>query len=199
MLTVGGPGALVAEENLFDYFRARVKTAVDHQRAPVSESAVFYLSGVLADQGHREEEAEPAPTTLVELRERASCAPLGEAVPLWKRLGDQSLVAVGFFRENLSHRKVSASYYAEMGRSAYAVLARALKDPNSAVHDIFGELAERYEACAEVIKEVRDESRECNATDIVKLYEEYLMTGSPRIAERLRQLGVVPVRVGGAG
>lgn len=197
MLSHAGPGELVAEGNLFDFFRSRVQKAVTHQRAPVSEAAVWYISGVLADQGHRDEE--PVPATLVELRARAQEAPMGEAVSLWKRLGDHSLVVIGFFRESLERRKISPSYCSDMGRSAYGSLARMLRDPSGAVVDVFGELAERFEACAGVIQEVREESRECNATDIVRLYEEWLATGSPRVAERLRQLGVVPVRTGGVG
>lgn len=198
MLKVGGDGALCAEANLFDYFHARVETAVAHQRAAVSESTVFYLSSLLAEQGRRDDEEEEG-ATLVELRQRAANAPFADAVSLWRRMGDSSLIAVGFFREQLERRKLSPAYYREMGRSAYGVLARLLRDPSGDAPDVFGELADRYETCTEVIAEVRDETRECNATDIVRLYEEYLATGSPRVGERLRQLGVIPMRSGGAG
>jgi hypothetical protein len=183
VLRFGATGALSAEANLFDWFRGRVETAVAHRSAPVSETAVYYLSALLAEQGRREDE-EPREATLVELRQRAADAPFADAVGLWRRLGDQSLMAVGFFREHLERRKLSPTYYGEMGRSAYGALARLLRDPSGETPDVFGELADRYEACTEVIAEVRDETRECNATDIVRLYEEYLATGSPRIAER---------------
>lgn len=188
---------LVAEPDLFSWFHARVETAVAHRRAPVSESAVYYLSSLLTETAKRDETSDTS--TLVELRQKAANAPFGEAVTLWRSLGDQSLLSVGFFREHLRRRNLSPAYYAEMGRSAYALLGRLLRDPSGSATDVFGELAEKYEACTEVIAEVRDEAAERSTTDVVRLYEEYLDTGSPRVADRLRQLGVVPIRARGQG
>jgi hypothetical protein len=191
---------LLAEGNLFDFFRERVETAVIHQRAPVSENTVYYLSSLLAEQARREEDVDPAGgTTLVELQHRAVHAPLPEAVTLWRRLGDRSLLLTGFFREHLERRHISASYCERMGSTAYRSLERLLHDGGGGFAAIFDELSDRYHACAEVIAEVRDESRERNDTDLVKLYEEWLVTGSPRVAERLRQLGLVPARTQGTG
>jgi hypothetical protein len=42
---------------------------------------------------------------------------------------------------------------------------------------------------------VRQEARENTDADVLRLYEEWLASGSPRAAERLRALGVVPVRI----
>lgn len=191
---------LVTEGNLFDFFHERVEAAVQHQRAPVSENAVFYLSSLLAEQARREDEAEAegAPT-LVELRHRAVMAPPPEAVSLWRKLGDQSLLLTGFFREHLERRHISREYCSRMGETAYRSLERLLDPRGGGFAEIFAELAERYPACVEVIAEVRDETRERSDTDIVRLYEEWLESGSPRVGERLRQLGVVPTRVVGSG
>jgi hypothetical protein len=190
---------LVAEGNLFDFFHERVETAVIHQRSPVSENTVYYLSSLLAEQARREEEAEREGTTLVELQHRAVQAPMAEAVTLWRRLGDSSLLLTGFFRENLERRCISAAYCERMGATAYRSLEHLLDTRGAGFAGIFAELAERYHACVEVLSEVRDETRERNDTDIVRLYEEWLVTGSPRVAERLRQLGLVPARVVGTG
>jgi hypothetical protein len=189
--------SFVSETNLFDFFHERVESAVVHQRAPVTENAVYYLSNLLAEQV-RGDEAGAAPAqdvTLVELRHRAVSAPPGEAFSIWKQLGDTSLLATGFFREHLERRRISRDYYERMGASAYHALGRMLSKGSFA--EIFEELAQRYHACVEVIAEVRDEARERNDVDIVKLYEEWLTTGSPRVAERLRSLGVVPTRFTG--
>lgn len=192
--------ALVTEGNLFDFFFERVESAVLHQRAPVSENAVYYLSSLLAEQARREDEGEEdgAPT-LVELRHRAVMAAPPEAVSLWRKLGDRSLLLTGFFREHLERRKISRDYCARMGETAYRSLERLLDTRNGGFAEIFAELAERYPACVDVIAEVRDETRERSDTDIVRLYEEWLASGSPRVAERLRQLGLVPTRTVGSG
>jgi hypothetical protein len=190
---------LVAEPNLFDFFRERVETAVAHQRAPVSENAVFYLSNLLTEQarlgGEEEEDDEP---TLVELQHRAVNAPPAEAVTHWRRLGDSSLVVAGFFHESLERRAVSRDYYERMGSTAYRALERLLGGGHG-IAEIFAELSGRYRACVEVLSEVRDEARERSDSDILKLYEEWLTTGSPRVAERLKALGVVPTRFEGQG
>jgi hypothetical protein len=190
---------LVAESNLFDFFRERVETAVAHQRAPVSENAVYYLSNLLTEQVRLgeagEQEDEP---TLVELQHRAVHAPPAEAVSHWRRLGDSSLVVAGYFRESLERRAVSRDYYERMGSTAYRALERILGG-SSNFAEIFAELSGRYRDCVEVLSEVRDEARERNDTDILKLYEEWLTTGSPRVAERLKALGVVPTRSVGQG
>ncbi|MDP2314063.1 MAG: hypothetical protein Q8P41_14265 [Pseudomonadota bacterium] len=191
---------LVTEGNLFDFFHERVESAVLHQRAPVSENAVYYLSSLLADQARREDEAvEAADATLVELRHRAVMAAPPEAVSLWRKLGDRSLLLTGFFREHLERRHISRDYCVRMGETAYRSLERLLDARGGGFAEIFAELAERYPACVEVIAEVRDETRERSDTDIVRLYEEWLTSGSPRVAERLRQLGLVPTRAVGSG
>jgi hypothetical protein len=178
------------EANLFDFFFERVEHAVQHQRAPVTENTVFYLSSLLAEQGRSEGDD----TTLVELRYRAIGAPPSEAVQLWRRLGDDSLLLAGYFREHLERRRLSPTYCADMGRSAYRVVSHLLDDTAGS---IFDELARQYVHCVDVIAEVRDEARERTDTDLVRLYEEWLSTGSPRVAERLRGLGLVPVRTAG--
>lgn len=190
--------ALVADANLFDFFRERIESAVVHQRAEVTEEAVYYLSNLLAEQVRRgdggDEEDDP---TMVELQVRAVNAPIGEAVTLWRRMGDTSLLVTGFFPEHLERRRVSRDYYAHMGAGAYRALQRLLGAGGFA--QVFAELAARYHTCSEVIAEVRDETRERTDTDILKLYEEWLATGSPRVAERLRELGVIPMRTLGNG
>lgn len=199
-MTRDASGRLLTEGNLFDFFHEQVECAVHHQRAPVGENTVFYLSSLLADQARRDAEEEATgDATLVELRHRAVTAPLAEAVTWWRRLGDRSLLLTGYFREHRERRRISREYCARMGESAYRSLERLLDARNGGFATIYAELAERYEACVEVISEVRDEARERNDTDIVHLYEEWLATGSPRVAERLRALGVVPTRLVGAG
>lgn len=189
------PG-LVTESNLFDFFFDHVEKAVRHQRAPVSENTVYYLSNLLAEQGKREE-GEDETATLVELRQRAVSATPAEAVTGWRRLGDRSLLMAGYFREHMERRRLSGDYVARMGASAYRAL-EAMLARRGGFAEIYAELSERFGECVEVVAEVRDETRECTDADIVRLYEAWLATGSPRVGEQLRRLGVVPVRTAGS-
>lgn len=191
--------AVIGDAQLFDFFRERVENAVVHQRAGVSENTVFYLTNLLAEQARREEEEEDHEPTLVELRQRAVAASPGEAVTHWRRLGDTSLVVSGFFRESLERRRISRDYYERMGAAAYRALCGLLGHGPGTLADIFSELSDRYRTCAEVLTEVREEAVEQSDADILRLYEQWLATGSPRVAERLRKLGVVPQRTQGSG
>lgn len=187
---------IVAQTDLFEFFHPRVESAVAHQRVPVSNETVYYLSHLLAEQGRVD--AEPAPdATLVELRHRAVAAPRAEAVSLWKQLGDRTLVVAGYFREQVDRRRLSRDYYGRMGSTAYDALGRMMGGEGFGA--IFAELAVRWHACTDVIAEVRDESADCKDADVLRLYEEWLRTGSPRVAERLRTLGVTPIRAPGFG
>lgn len=187
--------APVADGDLFEFFHERVESAVSHQRAPVSPNAIWYLSSMLTERGRAQEG--DGDHTLVELRERAVSARPAEAVTWWRRLGEESLLVLGWFREQIDRRRVSRDYCTTMGKSAYDRLARLLGGPSDGFGTIFAEVGDRFEVCATLIAEVRDESRERSDRDIVALYEQWLATGSPRVAERLRTLGLVPVRVDG--
>jgi len=195
---MNGPDGLTLESDLFGFFRDRVQEAAVHQRAGVSERAVLYLSRILTDIGHDHDPAPAAGETLAELHMRASLAEPSEAVTLLKRLGDWSLLLTGYFREHLARRRLSPEYCARMGGGAYQRLERMFPG-DVTIAPVFGELAERYDTCVEVIAEVRDEAANRSDSDVLRLYEEWLRTGSPRVAERLRALGVVPGRPGAVG
>lgn len=192
-------GSRVAiHDDLLCFFRERVDEAAEHQRAGVSPPARHYLALLLTEVGHDDEPTPQPGETLAELHVQASLAAPGAAVTLWKRLGDCSLLLTGYFREQLARRHVSRAYCASLGGGAYGRL-NGLFPGDTALAPVFGELARRFDACAELIAEVRDESASRSDTDALRLYEEWLRTGSPRVAERLRELGLVPARAGGAG
>ena len=61
------------------------------------------------------------------------------------------------------------------------------------LRDLFGELAEKFAAFADVLSEV---SEECALTDdrnLLRLYERWRQTGSQRSAEMLRARGILVV------
>lgn len=58
---------------------------------------------------------------------------------------------------------------------------------------IFGELAEKFEAFVEALGEISDLGRSYTSADVLRLYELWVRTGSPRADRRLRELGIEPV------
>lgn len=210
------PNGLDTDANLFDFFHAYVDQAVDQQSAPVSEEGVWYLTGLLVDQARPA--AEPEGATLAELHLRAREGDRATAIRSYRSLGDQALVTSGFFPRSFSRKLVSRQYYIDMGAAAYDSLAGLLRAagfgrgqvvgdarPGTRGLDaVYDELAGAFEACAEVLTTVREAVRDSTEgkvsdADIVAMYEEWLVSGNPRLAARLAGLGVVPGKGDGRG
>lgn len=200
---------LWTDDNLFDFFHAHVGRAVEDHGKPVSEEGAWYLTSLLVERAHPDSGTpEEAADTLVDLQLQAAQGSRSQAIRAYRSMGDRALVTSGFFRQSLSRKLVSRQYYLDMGAAAYDTLAGLLRaagfggavvgeGAGRGLDDIYDELAHAFEACSEVLSEVRDAVRGDDAGqlsdgDIVELYEEWLATGSPRIAARLARLGVVP-------
>ncbi len=183
-------------ENLFDFFHEHVDAAVSSTGSSVSEDSVYYLSNLLVERGRIRDERPP--DTLVELRMQAQEQGGLRAVSTWRELGDKALYESGFFRASIQRRTVSVDYYLSMGATAYDQLAALLRMPGGAggLDSVYAELAGRFATCSEVLQMVRDALRAHTHSDILRLYEEWIDTNNPRAAERLKELGVVPMRPG---
>ncbi len=188
-----------AATNLFDFFRSHVGSAVKDTGTPVSDGGVCYLASLLAE---RSVAAESPTKTLAELHLAGVHGDTATAIRSYKALGDRALVTVGFFRESLRSGVVGAAYSEDMGASAYARLSVLLRGGGEVVRGgleaIFSELAGCFGGCARVLHEVRSSiAAETNAesdADVLALYEQWLESGSPALARKLQDLGVVPLR-----
>ena len=197
------PKRLSTGENLFDFFHAQVDTACDVTGTEMSQEGVYYLAQLLADRGRVP--AANRPDTLVDLHIEACLGDPAGSVRAWRHLGDEALYTVGFFRRSIQRRNLDPAYFRDMGAGAYRRLARMLGAPRGTVigggrgmDDIFEELAACFDACADVLQEVRSTSRTDAADEsdsaVLALYEEWLATGSRSAARRLQELGVLPLR-----
>lgn len=190
--------AIAPADNLFDFFHDRVDAAASRS-GRLSEAGVLYLSQLLVEHA-RAGERPAAPGTLTELYARAQEEPPSRAPLAWRELGDQALYVSGFFRQSLSRKLVSLEYYRQMGAAAYRRLARLWRPARSegvGLDDVYNELSEEFTAASDVLHEVREDAVDpevASDVDILRLYESWLATGSPRAAARLRELGVLPTR-----
>ena len=184
------------EPSLAEYFRDLVREAL-HKKGNAPEAVEFYLVNLLkesmtaselygeASEGFREE-------PLAFLYLRAARAEARLRAKLLKRLGDFSLFISGFFPESLSRGLVDIGYYVQMGESAYGSLSLLL-DRRSALAGIFGELGRRFVAYVDVLSEVSEKASIRKDTDLLRLYDLWLKTGSRRAAELLASEGIHPV------
>ena len=192
-------GAIAKADNLFDFFHASVGDAASRTRSDMSEEGLLYLAQLLVERGRSQPERE-APDTLAELYAAAWRGPPAERLWSWRELADRALYVTGFFRKSLTRRAVGPRYYMEMGAAAYRRLARTLGTPRGGgrgLDEIWGELGERFEDASDLLSEVHDdlEAAEVHSdSDVLRLYESWLTTGSARLYARLLELGVLAGR-----
>lgn len=195
--------------SLREFFHDSIQAAIVSNHLAIEQQTTHYVVNLLTLYARSEalfEAAEPGPGSrplalmLADATEASSCE--GRNVAL-RRLGDVALFVAGLLAEGLHHRTVGIGYYVRMGGSAYGTLATALPaNPRGrAFAAVFTELSQKFAEVVDVLNEVlgdaRYAAREGGDRNVLRLYETWLTTGSPRSARLLRQLGIQPSRQAG--
>ena len=95
----------------------------------------------------------------------------------------------GFFAESFQRRVVDVDYYKSMGEYAYGSLSRSDED---AFADVFAELARKFVGFMDVLADISERTHLASGIDVLRLYEKWLRTGSPRDGHRLVERGILP-------
>lgn len=192
-------GTLVPVASLEEFFRDSVDAALATNHVVVDRDTSCYVVRLLtlfarADACHEPGEgARHRPLALM-LAEAASAPTREERLFTLQRMGDVSLFTAGFFAEGLQDRAVGLDYYVNMGGGAYRALAAGSHgNPRArALAAVFAELAAKFLEMVDVLNEVRASARGGARADVLRLYEQWLATGSRRAARLLREAGVEP-------
>ena len=112
-----------------------------------------------------------------------------------RRLGDVSLFIAGFFAQSFARKLIDIDYHIAMGGRAYGTLADNLRGSirGQAFAAMFLELAQKFQRLVDVLNEVAEMAHTHTDKDILRLYEIWMKTGSPRAFAILQRLGVAPV------
>jgi hypothetical protein len=180
---------MVRRESAVEFFRELVDGALAHQHVAATELTAYYivqlLTGFLARRATDPAEDEPLAVRLAQALERGG---LQQRAGL-RQVGDISLFLSGFFADSLQRKLVDIDYYVSIGGYAYNALSRVEADTLSPV---FAELAEKFVGFVDVLNEVSERTSCASNTDLLRLYERWLKTGSPRSGQLLVERGVVP-------
>jgi hypothetical protein len=106
-----------------------------------------------------------------------------------RNVGDFSLFMSGFFSDSFRRRLIDVDYYKSMGEYAYGSLSRRDED---AFCEVFAELARKFVGFTDVLSDVSERTAMSSNADVLRLYEKWLRTGSPRDGQRLVDKGIVP-------
>jgi len=179
--------AMFRRESAVEFFKDLVDGALAHQRITAGELTSFYVVNLLAGFLRRPAEEDDAPLAFRVARALESGGSQ-QRVSL-REIGDLSLFMSGFFSDSLRRKVVDVDYYVSIGGWAYNALSRFDSDTLSPV---YGELAEKFVDFVDVLSEVSERTSCASNADLLRLYERWLKTGSPRSGQLLIERGVVP-------
>jgi hypothetical protein len=196
---------LVAVSSLREFFRDAFHAASEHQRLEIDEQAEQYVVNLLTCFSRADALYERTPEglrikPLAHMLNDALEAPTAHARQRsLQRLGDVSLFIAGFFARSFARRLIDIDYHISMGGNAYSSLADTMQRSTSGrgIAAIYAQLAQKFQRLVDALNEISDMSYQYTDADVLRLYEMWMKTGSPRAHELLNKLGVQPVKQGG--
>ena len=195
--------ATIDVRNLREFFRDSVHAALERQRVAVDDHTEHYVvnlltmfarSDALFDEASGRQRMKPLALMLADAGE----APTREGrLRTLQRLGDVSLFMAGFFAQSFARRPVDIDYHIAMGGCAYGTLAGSCGTDTRgrALGGVFSELAQKFQRLVDALNDVSEMAHRHDQRDLLRQYEIWLKTGSPRAHGILRSLGVEPAVV----
>ena len=159
-----------------------------NQQVKAHELTSFYVVNLLTGFVHsdtRQDDGEPLGTRLARALQTAGLAQRDGL----RRVGDQSLFISGFFSDSLNRSLIDVDYYIQLGELAYRSLAQG---GDHTLGDVFDELSDKFTTFVDVLTEISERTSLCSNSDVLRLYEKWLRTGSRRSADLLTVRGIVP-------
>ncbi len=191
---------LITSTNIREYFQESVVSALDNQHIEAETGTICYIVNLLTEFSRTE-------CFIDHAEGRIGLKPLaflyGEAVEAsgseqrnraYRRLGDIALFIAGVFADSLNRKLVDVDYYVAMGGNAYSHLSDGLRGSMSArMHGaVYEELAVKFVDFVDVLGEVSEQTHLESDTDVLRLYEVWVRTGSTRAARKLSEIGIQP-------
>jgi len=182
---------LVHEQTPTEYFKELVESSLSRQRVRAGDLTEVYLVNLLcqyvrvdASPNHADDDQ---PLGLRWLRALESGG-FEQRVRL-RGVGDWSLFMSGFFSDRFARRSVDIDYYRGLGERAYASLSHS---EDEAFAKVFGELSRKFVGFMDVLADISERTGLASATEMMRLYEKWLRTGSERDGQRLVERGILP-------
>jgi hypothetical protein len=196
-------GQTIDVRNLREFFRDSVHAALERQHTGIDDHTEHYVVNLLTMFARSEALFEPTPEgprlkpLALMLADAGSAATRDERLRTLQRLGDVSLFVAGFFAQGFARRLVDVDYHIAMGGRAYGTLADNCRTGTrgKALGGVFAELAVKFQRVVDALNDVSEMAHRHDQGDVLRQYEIWLKTGSPRAHGILRSLGVEPTVV----
>jgi hypothetical protein len=184
---------LLSNESPLEFFKAQVEGAMERQRLKTSAWTSYYvvrlLAGYVTAQRGTTGALDEEPLGLRLVRALQSAGPVQREE--LRMVGDASLFLVGFFADSLNGRLTDIDYYVSLGGSAYGRLAESEDD---AFSDVYAEMADKFVPLTDVLADISDRASLAKSSDLLRIYDRWLRTGSQRDSGLLAEYGLLPTR-----
>jgi hypothetical protein len=194
---MGKKERLIRTQPLEEFFCEQVRSAIAKEKIQTSLHTEYYLVRVLLEFCSREAlsppgESQEVPLAILYLK--SFHAGRVEGIKLLKQLADFSLYISGFFQDSLNQKNVDLDYYIALGGNAYHRLSSlgGISRPHDTFSETFVDLSANFRRYMDVLSEISENSEMLKDSDLLKLYEKWLTTGSQRLARKLREFGIFP-------
>jgi len=183
---------LLPEQTPVEFFKGQIESALARQHLRATGLTSYYLVDLLcrftrpdARIPFNDDQGEPL---ALRLRRALESGGLEQRVRL-RNVGDFSLFMSGFYSDSLRRGAVDIDYYVSMGGYAYASLARRDED---AFGEVYAELGRKFVPFMDVLTDISERTGQTSCRDVLRLYEKWLRTGSPRTGQKLAEQGIAP-------
>lgn len=181
---------LLREQSPAEYFKEMVEASLVRQRIQAGDLTAYYLVNLLCQFVRLDARVQPDVEAPLAFRLARALDSAGiEQRERLRRLGDFSLFVSGFFSDSLQRRAVDVDYYVSMGEYAYGSLSRREAEGFA---DVFAELSRKFVGFMDVLSDISERTALSSSTDVLRLYEKWLRTGSARTGNQLIDRGIVP-------
>ena len=194
---------LITEVNPQKYFQEALDDVISKHRFCICHETTLYISNLLTVYIQSEQLFDKTDDGIMLkplagiYAEAIDARSIGERDAALRHLGDVALFVSGLFPQSLARSLVDVDYYINMGGSAYGYLADSgrISRTTKVFKKVFQELSERFSDLVDILARVADKTILRNDSDVLRLYEIWLSSGSKNAAEKLRNLGIQPVGV----
>jgi hypothetical protein len=194
--------AVIVDADLRAHFHDQVDSALSKQALVVEHATNIYLVNLLMlfvdarELFDDSEDGRHLKPLAFHYADAVNAENVSEKSVALKKLGDVALFVAGLFAGSLNRKLVDVDYYIAMGGSAYGCLDDISRSRcrRSDHHGLFAELAENFAKLVDVLGEVGDSCNLNSNTDVLRLCEIWLKTGSKRAYKKLLRHGLSPTQ-----
>jgi hypothetical protein len=175
-----------------EHFRSLVSEASQHLKLKPLPVVQDYLVRLLEYHVQTDHLFPKTSSTLAELwLEAQNSSEIAIQREKLKSLGDRALYISGYFSESLQRKIVDIDYYIQMGELAFSHLSEISRTETQG--QVYRVLSKKFPRWVEMIRYVAIRSFPKSDTGLLRLYEQYLKTGSELARSQLVERGVVTI------